>query len=455
MHWDVVVIGAGQAGAPLSARLAEAGRRVLLIERLHVGGTCVNYGCTPTKTMVASARAAHVARNASRLGVHTERVQVDWQAVIARKERLVLQWRDSVQKRIERAGDRLTLVHGRARFADVDEILVNGERHTADVVIINVGTRPAVPKLDGLDQVTWLDNATIMELSELPNHLLVMGGGFIGCEFAQMFRRFGADVTLIDRMPHLLAREDAEISESIESVFRAEGIRLELSVDLTRVEAREQSVSLYLRDGRTLEGTHLLIATGRTPNTDDLGCPAAGISLDERGYIKVDDEYRTSAAGIYAVGDVTGGPQFTHDSWDDHRILYDILLGRPAHSRTGRITPRVTFTDPQVAGVGLTEAEARSQGVRAETVTLPFGKIARAIEIDEDAGAIKVLIDPEKETVLGAAIVGAEAGELIHIFAVLIAAGAPASVLVDMQIAHPTFAEGLQSALMKLPRYRL
>jgi pyruvate/2-oxoglutarate dehydrogenase complex dihydrolipoamide dehydrogenase (E3) component len=455
MHWDVLIIGAGQTGYPLAARLAEAGRRVLLVERLHVGGTCINYGCTPTKTLVASARAAHVARTAARLGIRTGPVHVDFAAIMQRKQDLVEQWRASGERRLARAGERLTIARDHGRFVGARTVEVDGATHTADVVVINTGARAVEPPIPGLADVPWLDNARIMELDQLPAHLIVVGGGFIGCEFAQMFRRFGADVTVVERGPHLLGREDEPVSSAIEEVLRAEGIQLLTGTGVTRVEQLDRGPGVYLDDGRQLTGTHILVATGRTPNTNDLGCTSAGIELDERGFVIVDDEYLTSAEGVYATGDVSGGPQFTHTAWDDHRILFERIVRGASRPRSGRLVPHVTYTDPQVAGVGSTEREAIDGGIDYELATLPFGHTARAIETDERAGVIRILVDPASERIVGATIVGAEAGELIHILLALMLAGASARVLVDGQIAHPAFAEGLQTALMRLPRFAL
>lgn len=344
-----------------------------------------------------------------RLGVRAGDVRVDLSAVVDRKNAIVRQWRDGVRRRLERAGDRLTLVGGHARFVAERTIEVLGERWSAETIIINVGARPVVPGIPGLEEVPWLDNASVMELRDVPRHLVVLGGGYIGCEFGQMFRRFGAEVTIIDRGDHLLDREDAQVSEALEE--------------------------------------------GRRPNTDDLRCDAAGIELDERGFVVVDERYRTSAEGVYAVGDVTGGPQFTHTSWDDHRILFDLLRGRGNRTRKDRIIPFTVFTDPQLARVGRTEKEAKAEGIPYEVASMPFGHIARAIEVDEPAGTMRVLIDPGTERVLGAAIVGAEAGELIHIFAVLMQAQASARAIVDVEAVHPTFAEGVQSLVRRLDRY--
>jgi pyruvate/2-oxoglutarate dehydrogenase complex dihydrolipoamide dehydrogenase (E3) component len=455
MDVDLIVIGSGQAGVPLAVRTAKAGQRTILVERSRLGGTCTNYGCTPTKTMVASARAAHVARTAARLGVKAESVRVDLRAVVARKEAIVRRWQDGVRERLSGAGDRLRLVEGHARFVSAREIEVAGERHRAGSVVIDVGVRPAVPDVEGLAALPWLDNRRVMELTELPRRLIVLGGGYIGCEFAQMFRRFGAEVTVIQRGPHLLDREDADVSEALEGVFRGEGIELLLGAKVRRASKGEKGISVALDDGREVEGSHVLAAVGRRPNTDDLGCDRAGIELDARGYIRVDDHYRTTAPGVFAVGDVTGGPQFTHTAWDDHRILFDILAGRPGRGRSGRVIPYSVFTDPQVAGVGVNEREAKARGLAHEVARMPFGFIARAIETDETAGMIKLIIDPSSERILGANVVGTEAGELIHVFATLMQAGATARALVDVEMAHPAFAEGLQSVAMQLPRYAL
>jgi pyruvate/2-oxoglutarate dehydrogenase complex dihydrolipoamide dehydrogenase (E3) component len=455
MQIDVIVIGAGQAGPPLAARLAEAGRRVLLAEAKELGGTCVNDGCTPTKTMIASARAAHVARTAGRLGVRTGEVKVDLGAVVDRKDAVVRQWRESVQKRLDRAGERLTLVRGKARFVAPREVELNGERHSAGVVVINVGCRALIPPIPGLADTPHLDNASVIELRELPGHLVVLGGGYIGCEFAQMFRRFGSGVTVVESMHRLMSLEDPDSSAALQGVFEAEGIHLALGAKATSVSRAGGEVVVRLDGGREVRGTHLLVAVGRRPNTEDLGCEAAGIDRDARGYIPVDDHYKTSAEGVYAVGDVTPGPQFTHASWDDHRLLFDHLMGRPARKRSERLIPITAFTDPQVARVGLTEEGAKNAGLAYEAATMPFGHIARARELDETAGTMKVLIDPKAERILGASIVGAEAGELIHVFVALVQAGAPARALVDAECVHPTFAEGLQTLVMKLKRYSL
>jgi pyruvate/2-oxoglutarate dehydrogenase complex dihydrolipoamide dehydrogenase (E3) component len=369
---------------------------------------------------------------------------------------MVRRWREGVARRLASAGDRLRVVAGHARFVGERELEVAGARYRADVVVLDVGVRPDPPRVEGIASVPWLDNRRVMELSQLPSHLVVLGGGYVGCEFAQMFRRFGSAVTIVQRGPHLLDREDPEVSDALEAVFSGEGIELRLGVSVTRAFADAAgAVGVALERGGEVAGSHLLAAVGRRPNTDDLGCDEGGVRLDARGFVEVDDHYRSSAAGVYAVGDAIGGPQFTHTSWDDHRILYEVLEGRPVRGRSGRVVPHVVFTDPQVAGVGLNEREARARGLRYEVATMPFGEIARALEVDETAGTMKVLVDPDSERILGASLVGAEAGELVHVFAALMQAGASARAIVDAEAAHPTFAEGLQALVMKLPRFAL
>jgi pyruvate/2-oxoglutarate dehydrogenase complex dihydrolipoamide dehydrogenase (E3) component len=454
MTYDVIVIGAGQGGVPLAALLAESGRRVLLAERSEVGGTCVNRGCTPSKSLIASAQAAHDARRAARLGVHAA-VEVDFRAVMERVDGIVRQWRDGVRARLERAGARLTVAQAHARFVGPHAVDVGGQVHEAETVVIDVGTRHAVPPIPGLDAVPYLTNGSVFALRELPRRLVCIGGGYIGCELGQAFRRLGAEVAVIDPGERLLAREDPRVSEEIERAFAAEGIEVRKGSRPARVERRGDDIVVVLEDGGEVAGSHLLVATGRIPNTRDLGCEAAGIRLDARGFIPVDDAFLTSAPGVYAIGDCTGGPQFTHRSWDDGRILFDILTGRRTGGRDGRLVPYAMFTDPQVGRVGLTETEARAQGIDFDVAEMPFGWVARAVEADVPAGVMRVLVDRATERFVGVSLAGAQAGELVHVFSVLMQAGATARTIVDTEFIHPTFGEGLQTLVMKLPRYAL
>ena len=455
MSADVIIIGSGQAGAPLAYRFARAGKSVILFESSHVGGTCVNVGCTPTKTFVACADAAHRARRGGEFGVETGEVRVNMATVVARKNEIVQMWRSGVQRNIEKHADNLTLVREHARFSGSDVVEAGGEEYRADTIIVNVGLRPFVPPIPGLDQIDYLTNENVMDLEDVPEHLIVLGGGFIGCEFGQAYRRLGAKVSIVDLADHLMAREDHDLTESLAEVFEQEGIGLHLGAGAERVEATDGGLRLHLASGTTLDGSHLLVSVGRAPNTDSLGCEAAGVELDQRGYIVVDDHYRSSVSGVYAVGDVTGGPLFTHSSWDDHRILFDILQGNERRTRSDRLAPSSAFTDPQLARVGLSEREAEAAGVTYEVATMPFGRVARAVETRQTAGLMKVLVDPDTEEVLGAAILGAQAGELIHVFSMIMQAGATAQTIVDAEMVHPTFAEGLQTLVMRLDRYTL
>ncbi|MES1178057.1 MAG: FAD-dependent oxidoreductase [Myxococcales bacterium] len=453
---DVIILGSGQAGVPLATRFASAGKRVIVFERGNPGGTCVNVGCTPTKTLVAAARAAHVARTAARFGVHTGEVSIDFSAVMARKDAIVQRWRAGVDRHLASAPDKLSLVRGHARFAGPKVVEVDGKSYRADSIVVNTGARPSVPKIEGLSEVPHLDSTGLLDTKQLPEHLLIVGAGYIACEMGQMFRRFGSQVTLVAPSARLLPREDEAVSEALGGVFRAEGIGLELGASIERVSGTAGKVELHLAAReQPLVGSHLLLATGRTPNTEQLGCAAANIALDAQGYIVVDERYETSQPDVFAVGDCTPGPQFTHVSWDDHRVLFEVMNGRPARARTERIVPYTVFSDPQVAGVGLSEQAARAQGLEVEVASMPFGYIARAIETDETAGVVKVVIDSKTEKILGAFIVGVDAGELIHVFSMLMQSGGTARAIVDGEFVHPTFGEGLQSAVMTLPRYAL
>ena len=457
---NVIIIGTGQAGVPLAARLAAAGRRVVVMERGRPGGTCVNAGCTPTETLIASAHAAHAARTGERFGVQAQGVTVDFRAVMGRVAGIVARWQAGIEKKLASAGDRIRFVRGHGRFVAPRVVEANGERYQAAQIVIDVGARPEMPALPGIDTVAPLTSTSALVLATLPPRLIVIGAGYVACELGQAFSRLGSEVTIVGRGPKLLAREDPEVSDALAGAFRAEGIRLELGRSVARLarhasDGSDDAIEVELEGGTSLRGPRVLVAADRIPNTSDLGCDAAGIALDRAGRITVDERYETTAPGVFAVGDCTPGPQFTHVAWDDHRVLFDVLTGRPARRRSDRIVPYTVFTDPQVAGVGLSEQAARARGLEIEVASMPFGSIARAIETDQTAGVVRIVIDSRSEKLLGATVVGAEAGELIHIFGMLLQAGAPARTLVDAEMAHPTFAEGLQTALMRLPRFAL
>jgi pyruvate/2-oxoglutarate dehydrogenase complex dihydrolipoamide dehydrogenase (E3) component len=455
-HYDALVIGAGQGGGPLARALAEAGWKTALVEREHVGGTCINTGCTPTKTMIASARVAHMARRAAGYGVRTGPVSVDLTVVRQRKRDIVESFRASGRRRILRTGG-LDLLDGEALFMGPRSVEVRlnqgGMLHlTAGQVFINAGTRPARPRLLGLEHVPALDSTSIMELGELPEHLLVLGGGYVGLEFGQMFCRFGSRVTIVQRADQLLAREDPDVADTVAGILREDGIEVLLKAEALRVDqAGKVGVRLIAatpEGERSLTGSHLLLAAGRVPNTDRLDLPAAGIAADERGYIRVNERLETNAPGVYALGDVKGGPAFTHISYDDFRILRTNLLEGGDATTTDRLVPYVVFIDPQLGRVGLTEQQARAGGRAIRVARLPMRHVARAVVVDEPRGVMKAVVDAESGRVLGAAVLGIEGGELIAILQVAMLGGLPYTALRDGVFAHPTLAESLNNLFL-------
>ncbi|WAS91561.1 mercuric reductase [Nannocystis punicea] len=453
-RYDVVILGSGQAARPLALAFAAAGRRVAFVEREHLGGTCVNTGCTPTKTMVASARVAYLARRAGDFGVRTGAVSVDMTRVRERTRRIVRDFADS-SRAVLAAQANIELLFGAGRFVGPRQLEVRlnaGEvrRIAGEVVVIDTGARTRVPPLVGLDQVQWLDHAGMLELAVVPEHLLVLGGGYVGLEFAQMFRRFGSRVTIVQRAAQLLPREDADAATAIQEVLAADGIEICLESQARRVIRAGDGIELTCDSpvgSRRFAGSHLLVATGRAPNTDSLDLAAAGIAVDDGGYVKVDERLATSASGVYAVGDVKGGPAFTHIAYDDHRILLTNLLSGGQATTRGRMVPYVVFTDPELARVGLSETEARRQGRKIEVARIGMDRVARALEMDEARGFIKIVIDADSDKFLGATILGVAAGELMSTIEVAMMGGLPASALRDATFAHPTLAESLNTVM--------
>ncbi|HEY9504583.1 MAG TPA: mercuric reductase [Gemmatimonadales bacterium] len=450
--YDAIVIGAGQAGVPLSTDLAGAGRRTLLIERAHVGGTCVNEGCTPTKTMVASARVAYLARRGRDYGVETGDVRVDMARVRERKRTIVESFRSGSERRL--AGARgLDLVSGEARFTGPRSIVVDGRRFEGDQVFINAGCRPAAPDVAGLAAVGPLDSTSIMELDQLPEHLVVLGGGYIGLEFGQMFRRFGCRVTILQRGPQLLPLEDEDVAAAVLEVLREDGVEVLLQAEASCAERRDDGVHVIARTSagdRAVVGSHVLLAAGRVPNTDRLDPEGAGIDTDSRGFIRVNQRLETSAAGVYALGDVKGGPAFTHISYDDYRIVRDNLLRGGSRTTADRPVPYTVFTDPQLGRVGLTEREAQEAGRPYRVAAMPMSHVARALELDEPRGLMKVLVDPATRHLLGAAVLGVEGGEIMAALQLAMMGGLPYDRLREGVFAHPTLAEALNNLFSTL-----
>jgi pyruvate/2-oxoglutarate dehydrogenase complex dihydrolipoamide dehydrogenase (E3) component len=457
-RFDAIILGTGQGGKPLALALAKAGWKTAVVERGFVGGTCVNVGCTPTKTMVASARVAYLARRAADYGVQAGRVHVDLAKVRERKRTIVESFRSGSQKKLENT-PHLTLIFGEGRFTgpqDV-EVSVNAggvRRLSAEKIFINTGCRPAVPALPGLDQVNFLDSTSIMELAEIPRHLLVLGGGYVGLEFAQMFRRFGSAVTVVQRGEQLLPREDADVAEEVLKVLREDGLDILLKADALRVEpGLGGEVRLTVRqDGgeRVLDGSHLLIAAGRVPNTDRLGLDRAGVATDGHGYVRVNERLVTGVPGIYALGDVKGGPAFTHISYDDYRILETNLLKGGSAVTTGRLVPYTVYIDPQLGHIGLHEAEARREGRNIKVAKMPMAWVARSLETDESRGLVKAIVDADSGQILGCTVFGLEGGEIMSMVEIAMMGRLPYTALRDATFAHPALAEGLNTLFMTL-----
>jgi pyruvate/2-oxoglutarate dehydrogenase complex dihydrolipoamide dehydrogenase (E3) component len=452
-HYDAVVIGAGQAGVPLSQALARSGRRTALIERQHVGGTCINEGCTPTKTMVASAKTAYVDRRSADYGVHNGPVAVDMLEVRGRKRAMVDSFRNSNLRRIE-ATDGLDLIAGEASFTGPKALAVRTNDNQdlelgADNVFINAGARPANPPIEGLDNVPALNSTSIMELDVLPEHLLVLGGSYVGLEFAQMFRRFGSEVTVVELGGQLMGREDADIAEAVAGILREDGIEVLLEAK-TRLAAQDDTTKIILtvdtsEGERTLEGTHLLVAAGRPPNTETLNLGAAGIETDRRGFIKANECLETSVPGVYALGDVKGGPAFTHISYDDFRIIRTNLLEGGSATIADRPVPYTMFTDPQLGRIGLSEQDAREQGRDVRIATIPMTYVTRAVEMGETRGFMKAVVDAETAQILGCAVLGIEGGEIMAMIQIAMMGNLPYTVLRDAVFAHPTLSESLNT----------
>lgn len=442
---DAIIIGAGQAGPSLAARLAGSGLEVALIERGPLGGTCVNTGCTPTKTLIASARVAHMARRAAEYGVGAGPVTVDMRAVKARKDSIV---GNAIKGLEDWLGGmvHVEILRGTARFTGPRSVAVGDDELTAPKIFINAGARPVVPDWPGLADVPWLTNESLLELDTLPDHLLVVGGSYVGLEFAQMYRRFGSRVTVIERGGRLVAREDEDVSDAIRGFLEEEGIEFVFGAkDFSAAQAGNGMRLSYAAGGGQglAEGSHLLIATGRRPNTEDLNLEAAGIERDERGYIAVDEELKTNVAGVWALGDINGRGAFTHTSYNDFEIVAANILGDGRRSVEDRIPAYALYTDPPLGRAGMSETEVRKKGLPALIATLPMTRVQRAKERSETAGFMKLLVSAETQQVLGAALLGIEGDEMIHAVIDIMTGKVPASEIGKAMHIHPTVSEYL------------
>ncbi|AMP05079.1 FAD-containing oxidoreductase [Collimonas pratensis] len=455
MHqrYDAIVIGTGQSGPSLAVRLAQAGRKTAIIERKNFGGTCVNTGCIPTKTLIASARVAHMARRAAEFGVMLDSpVVVDMARVKARKDLVVSQSNQGVASWL-RSTPNLTVIEGHARFESAHGVMVNGELLEADEIFINVGGRATVPDLPGLKDVDFLTNSSMMEVDFLPPHLLIVGGSYIGLEFAQMYRRFGSEVTVIEGGPHLIGREDQKVSAAVKEILEGEGIQIRLGAKIQRVEKRGDLVLLTVSDnGASYEvsGSHLLLAVGRIPNTDDLGLDKAGIKTDARGYVVVDDQLHTNVTGVWALGDVNGRGAFTHTSYNDYEIVAANLLDNDKRGVADRIQAYALFIDPPLARIGMTEREVRASGRPALVGTMQMARVGRARERSETQGYMSVLVDAETKKILGAMLLGIEGDEVIHSLLDVMYSDAPYTVIQRAMHIHPTVSELVPTLLQDL-----
>jgi pyruvate/2-oxoglutarate dehydrogenase complex dihydrolipoamide dehydrogenase (E3) component len=450
--YDAIVIGTGQSGPFIAIKMAEAGRKVAIIERGRFGGTCVNTGCIPTKTLVASARVAYMARRAAEFGVNTGSVSVDMKAVKARKDRIQRPSQEGAESRL-RAEPNIDVYKGQARFDSAKVVAVGDDRLTSDQIFINVGGRAIVPSMPGLDQITYYTNSSIMGMDFLPEHLIVVGGSYIGLEFGQMYRRFGSKVTILQRAPRLVPREDEDISKAIRDIVEKEGIT---------VRTNATCISFEKRGGRILagvdctdnpdpsEGTHVLLAVGRKPNTDDLSLDKAGIKQDENGYIVVDDELRTNVQGIWALGDCNGLGGFTHTSYNDFEIVAANLMENDKRSVSDRIPAYNLYIDPPLGHAGMSETQVRNSGRKALIGKYPMSSVGRAKEKSEDQGFMKVMVDADTKQILGATILGVGGDEIIHSILDVMYAKAPYTVISRAMHIHPTVSELIPTMLQDL-----
>jgi pyruvate/2-oxoglutarate dehydrogenase complex dihydrolipoamide dehydrogenase (E3) component len=451
--YDAIVIGTGQAGPSLAVRLANAGMKVAIVERKLFGGTCVNTGCIPTKALVASARAAHIARRLAEYGVMIDSsVTVDMQKVKERKDAIVRRSNEGVEKWLK-STEKLTVYEGHARFEDSHRVRIGDELLEADKFFINVGARASTPPMPGLDQVRYLTNSNMMDVDFLPEHLIIVGGSYVGLEFGQMYRRFGSKVTIVEMGPRLIQREDEDISEAIREILENEGINIRLNAECIAMEKHGDKVAINLDcstgDKRVL-GSHLLLAVGRVPNTDDLGLENAGVTVDQRGYIQVDDQLRTNVSGIYALGDCNGRGAFTHTSYNDYEIVAANLLDNDPRRVNDRITAYALYIDPPLGRGGMTEAEVRKSGRKALVGKRPMTRVSRAVLKGETQGFMKILVDIETKEILGASLLGVECDEVIHSILDVMYAKAPYTVIQRATHIHPTVTELIPTMLGEL-----
>jgi len=451
-HFDAIIIGTGQAGPPMAARFAAAGKTVAIIERDKFGGTCVNTGCTPTKTLVASAEAIHFARRGAEYGFSVGDLRVDMTRVKARKDEASARSSKGVEQWL-RGTTNCTVIQGQARFRSPNTVMVNDEVLQADKIFINVGGRARVPEMPGIHDVPFLTNSSMMDIDVLPAHFIIVGGSYVGLEFAQIYRRFGSEVTVVEMGPRLIGREDEDVSDAVRETLEAEGIHIRLNAECISLAKHDAGVAVGLtceKGPPEVMGSHVLLAVGRTPNTTDLGLEKAGVATDQRGYIAVDDQLQTNVPGIWALGDCNGRGAFTHTSYNDYQIVADNLFNADHRRVSDRIQTYALFIDPPLGRCGMTDAEIRKSGRRAFAAKYPMSQVSRAYEKGETQGFIKISVDAETKQILGAAILGIGGDEVVHVLLDAMYAKAQYTVIERAMHIHPTVAEYLPFIFAKL-----
>ncbi|MFC4872339.1 dihydrolipoyl dehydrogenase [Negadavirga shengliensis] len=453
-HYDAIIIGAGQAGMPLARSISKKGLKVALIEKRAIGGTCINDGCSPTKTMVASARVAHLVSRASDFGVYVDGYRVDQKKVKSRKNHIVELFRGGAEKALEKA-ENVDIIMGQAVLKDKRTVEVQRETGEvfelkADKIFIDTGSEPDIPEVDGLESVPYLDSTSIMELEETPEHLIILGGGYIGLEFGQMFRRFGSNVTIMDVAPRLVPKEDKDVCEEIARIFNEENIATVFDVKVTRVAYSQEEITLFYEGdsgAAEIKGSHLLISTGRKPSTASLGLEETGVKLTDRGHIWIDGSYQTSVDGIYALGDVAGSPPFTHMAYHDAHLVFQQIYEGVNLDPNGRVVPYCVFIDPQLARIGLNEQQAKEKGMDYKIGKFLMRHAGRALEVDETNGFFKVLVDPGSKKILGATVLSIDGGEVMAVLQMAMVGGVTYDKISNLPIAHPTLAESLNNLM--------
>jgi pyruvate/2-oxoglutarate dehydrogenase complex dihydrolipoamide dehydrogenase (E3) component len=458
-HYDAIIIGAGQAGTPLAKKLAEAGKETAIIEKRFVGGTCINDGCTPTKAMVASARAVYQAKKAIELGVEVGSIKINFKKIKQRKDDIVNQFRSSSEKGIRNTKG-LELIFGTARFSGKKELTVSlndggEEKISADWIFINTGAKTTIPDIKGLNEIDYLTSTTILDLETVPEHLVVIGGNYIGLEFGQMFNRFGSKVSILEKSSGILSREDQDISAALSQILTDEKIELITDVKINQVNQDKNQIHITLQSGETkknISASHVLVAAGRTPQTADLGLENCGVKLDDKGHILVNEKLETNIKGIYALGDVKGGPAFTHIAYNDYTIVYRNLIEGANYSIHDRPVPYCMFTDPQLGRIGISEDEAKEKKLNYKIAVLPMSQVARGIETNETLGLMKAVVDVDTKKILGAAILASEGGEIMSVLQMAMEGGITYDRIRYCVFAHPTYSESLNNLFMKLDK---